>query len=222
MVIRKKTILLVSLIILLIVVGYINHQLTKQSLLESSAEYQQHEQTKLNEVQKLDNVNLEETSGKNVDIEDSDIEIVESTESQVSELTMETNNHIEEAISREGSRKSRNYFIEYRLSRDKLRAGLIDRLKEIINNEKTEQEIRSQAQKEIIRIGKLAEKELYIEGLIKAKGFEDALVFLKENSARIVVDADELNEQEVMQILEIIKNEANIEPSNIKIMKKFN
>ncbi len=81
--------------------------------------------------------------------------------------------------------QSKNYFIEQRLARDKLRASLIDRINEIVNNENTSDETRTEAQKKIMAIGgDLAEKELTIEGLIKAKGFEEALVFLTEENLK--------------------------------------
>ncbi len=43
--------------------------------------------------------------------------------------------------------QSKNYFIEQRLARDKLRASLIDRINEIVNNENTSDETRTEAQK---------------------------------------------------------------------------
>ena len=62
--------------------------------------------------------------------------------------------------------------------------------------------------------------ELYLEGLIKGKGFADALVFMNKDSARIVVDREELVQEDVMKILEIVTTETKLEASNIKIMKK--
>jgi len=217
MIIRKKTILMVSLIFLLVVVGFLNHQLTKQSLLESSNEYQDHE---MNELAENEDGNSVQTSAEE-DVAQEELEIVDSKDSEISDITTEANSSIEETISKEENIKSSNYFVEYRLSRDKMRSSLIDRLSDIVSNEKTNEEMRTEAQKEIMRIGSLIESELFIEGLIKAKGFEDALVFLQESSARIVVSVNDLTEQDVMKILEIVKSETNIDPADIKIMKKF-
>lgn len=219
MYIRKKTALIVSLICLLVVVGYINHELTKRSLLQSSGDYQQHEE-QLMKLSKTIDEDTVETS-----LEDSsaskDIDIVDSKSNIIEDLKKNADDDIESVITKEESFKNRNYFIEYRLSRDKLRATLIDRLNEIINNENTKEDIRASAQNEIIALGQVAELELSIEGLIKAKGFEDALVFLGDNSVRIVVSVNELTEQDVVKIFEIVKNETSIEASNIKIMKKL-
>ncbi len=218
MMIKKKTLLITSLVFLLIIVSYINHQLNKQSFLESSNEYYKHEENELNKIEAQDNNTVVETTSENITKEQSSNL---NSDNDVSKLSNKTDNTIEKTISLEQNRKSENYFVEYRLSRDKLRASLIERLYIIIENEKTTEEVRTIAQKEILRIGSISENELYIEGLIKGKGFEDVLVFLKENSARVIVDIKQLTEQDVMKIYEIVQSETNIEPVNIKIMKKF-
>lgn len=208
-VIKRKTLLITSLVFLLVVVGYVNHELNKQSLLSTSGDYERYEE---NEISRL-NDNLVKTNSENLtgrgEIND------------ITKLTEDTNNSIEETINIQKSETTYNYFIEYRLSRDRLRGSLIERLNDIIDNEKTTQEVRTSAQKEILRIGKIEENELYLEGLIKGKGFEDVLVFLKEDSARVIVDVKQLNEQDVMKILEILKNETDIDTKNIKIMERL-
>ncbi|WP_352420027.1 SpoIIIAH-like family protein [Proteiniborus sp.] len=220
MYIKKKTALIVSLICLLVVVGYVNHELTKRSLMQSSSDYQQHEENQLMELSKTIADDTVEISLEDLSTNE-EVEIVDSKNDTIKDLRMVTEDNIESVITKEESLNSNNYFIEHRLSRDKLRATLIDRLYEIINNENTNEDIRTKAQNEIIELGQVAELELNIEGLIKAKGFEDALVFLGDNSARVVVSVDELTEQDVVKIYEIIKSEANIETTNIKIMKKL-
>ncbi|WP_427339196.1 SpoIIIAH-like family protein [Caloranaerobacter sp. DY30410] len=223
MVIKKRTLLLVSLLIVLTIIGYINHSITKQALLETTSEYEKYEDKNLKDVLTDDNKTVETISTKYIQNENTnkDDKIIDSKDSTISSLSSKTENTIEENITKEENRRSNNYFVEYRLSRDKLRASLVERLNNIIDNEKTDEETRKKAQEEIIRIGNISEKELLIEGLIKAKGFEDALVFLKDNSVRVIVSADVLNEQDVMKILEIVKSETNFEPSAIKIMKKY-
>lgn len=220
MYIKKKTALIVSLICLLVVVGYVNHELTKRSLMQSSSDYQQHEENQLMELSKTIDEDTIETSLEDSNSEES-IDIVDSKDDEIEDLKKYAEENIETVITKEESLNSNNYFIEHRLSRDKLRATLIDRLNEIINNENTNEDMRNKAQNEIIALGQVSELELSIEGLIKAKGFEDALVFLGDNSARVVVSTDELTEQDMIKIFEIIKSETDIEATNIKIMKKF-
>ncbi len=217
----KKPTIIIILIVLLVVTGYINHNLTLKASSKVSNEYQKHEEMEL--TKKLDGNDkelVEAISEGKEDDDIDDIEILDTKDENVDKISKEANSNISQAISKEDSLRSKNYFIEQRLSRDKLRAGLIDRLNSIVENEKTSEDVRTEAQKKIMSIGDMAEKELTIEGLIKAKGFEEALVFITEENAKIVVSKDELTEQDVVKILDIVMGETNLDSSNIKIMKK--
>lgn len=192
--IKKRTVLVSSLVFLLMVVGYLNRQLTDDAMLKSSEGYKAYEKAEINKTINTENEKVLETSSKN-------IEIVENKK------TDNTNNN-------------GNYFVEHRLSRDKTRGETVDRLNKIIEDEKTKAETRDSAQNELIDIGDTSEMELFIEGIIKAKGFKDAVVFLNSDNARIVIDKEELLEQDVMKALEIVTSETELQAQNIKIMKK--
>ena len=224
MIIKRKNIVILALVCLLVFVGFLNNKINKMSLLDSSSEYKKHEENLLAENQ-LSKENKDETINTNSNLSlkeiDDELDIVDSKETQVSNIKDEINEEIEESIKTNSSISNADYFIEYRLSRDKLREGLIERLNEIINNEKTSTDVLKEAQREILKIGDISQSELYLEGLIKAKGFEDALVFLKEDSARIIISVDQLSQQDVMKVLEIVQNETSIPASNITISKKF-
>lgn len=217
----KKPAIIIVLIALLVVTGYINHNLTLKASSKVSSDYQKHEEMEL--AKKLDENDKElvEAISEEEEVDGfEDLEILDTNADNIDSISKEANSNISQVISKEDSLRSKNYFIEQRLSRDKLRAGLIDRLNTIVENESTSEEVRTEAQKKIMGIGDMAEKELTIEGLIKAKGFEEALVFLTEENAKIVVSIDELTEQDVVKILDIVMGETNLDTSSIKIMKK--
>ncbi|MBU5293163.1 SpoIIIAH-like family protein [Anaerosalibacter bizertensis] len=213
----KKPAIITILVALLVLTGYINHQMTQNSVSKISNDYQNHEEKELAKTQQENNKDSIETISKE---KDSKKENVGKEGENLSNLTEEINTNIEKNISKEENLKSRNYFVEHRLSRDKMRANLVDDLKDIVDDEKTNNEVRAKAQSEIIKMGEISEQELHIEGLIKAKGFDEALVFLKGDGAKIVVSSDELTEQDVIKILDIVKSETELDSSNIKIMKK--
>lgn len=214
----KKPAIITVLVILLVLTGYVNHQLTQRSMSEVPSDYQRHEEAEMAKARdNQDKSSIEAIS----EGEGSDVEVVEGTSKKnISELTKEINNNIGETISKEESLQSSNYFVEYRLARDKMRGNLVDRLKEIVDDERSSQDMITKAQNEIIRIGDMTEKELYMEGMIKAKGFQDALVFLKDDGVKVVVSTNNLTEQDVIKVLDIVKNETNFDSSQIKIMKK--
>lgn len=214
------------LLILLIFTGYLNYQFTQQALRKTSQEYKNYELSEMeNQAVSADysfednEDDLEIVDSKNED----EIEIVDSMinkEGSVAEVISSSNEVIKEEIGREASNIDRDYFVEYRLSRDKLRANLIDRLDTIVNNSQTNEAMRTEAQAEIINIGKISETELQIEGLVKSKGFDEAVVFLTDEDIKLVVSVDELSEKEMVKILDIVVSETNLTTEDIKIIKK--
>ncbi len=204
----KRPAIIGILVILLVFTGYLQHQLTQQSQLKSSKDYQNYELLEL----VTNDKDEEDVVVDNPSVDNSDLVVVDSTKTEDVDA-MET-------MYSEASMSSKNYFVEYRLSRDKLRASLVDRLDQIVNNANTTETVRSEAQKEIMKIGNHSETELQIEGLIKGKGFEDAIVFLSDKDIKIVVSSLELKEQDMVKILDIVKSETDYDANNIKIMKK--
>ena len=56
------------------------------------------------------------------------------------------------------------------------------------------------------------------ENLIKLKGFEETVILVNDNSINIIVDAENLNSNEVAQIQNIILNEFSVDIKNIHII----
>ena len=218
----KRPAIIGLLLVLLIFTGYLNYQLTQQALLKASTDYKNYE---VGEMEILEDT---EVSGVGdveelAEVPDDYIDIVDSVipgEANVASVISAGNDTIQDAMASDISKTNRNYFVEYRLSRDKLRANLVDRLDEIVNNNSTTEAVRTEAQEEIIKLGNISQKELEIEGLIKSKGFTEALTFIADKDIKIVVDSNELTEQDMVKILDIVKSETTFDMNNIKIMKK--
>ena len=64
------------------------------------------------------------------------------------------------------------------------------------------------------------ETELAIENLIKAKGFNDAIVIIHKDNVNVIIDKAELVPEEVA-ILDIVKRETEKDIDNIKIIPKI-
>ena len=205
------------LLILLVFTGYLNYQFTQQALRKTSKDYQRYEASE------RDNFLASEGRDEAEDNKDEEIEIVDSgqsSEDDVAQVVSSGNKDIKEQVGEEASNLNIDYFVEHRLSRDKLRANLIDRLVEIVDNDKTDDAKRAEAQEEIMEIGRISETELRIEGLVKSKGFEEVLVLLTDEDIKVVVSTDELTETDMVKILDIVKAETDFEMDSIKIMKK--
>lgn len=114
-----------------------------------------------------------------------------------------------------------DFYAEYRIERDRLRSERTDLLREAAKNGKIDDNLRQKAQDAIIKITLDRQKELEMENLIKAKGFSDALIFIRENSVNAIIKTNILSKEEVLQIADIIAKSTGIRPENITISTKL-
>lgn len=215
----KRPAIIGLLVVLLLFTSFLNYQLTQQSILKASSGYEQFESAEKENLNDERDVFSEKLPVKDDDADETQMDKNDDHDddsNDIDDLVSSRDENIGEAIEKDGD----NYFVDFRLSRDKIRAESIDRLDEIISNELTEKSTRTEAQEEVMNISKITEKELQIEGLIQSKGFNDALVFMTKEDIKIVVSASELNEQDMVKILDIVKSETDLEMEKIKIMKK--
>ena len=111
-----------------------------------------------------------------------------------------------------------NFFANYRTNRTDTRNEELMYLEAIISSSSSSAEAISNAEKEKIKIVTAMESELALEGLIKAKGFEDVIISDMNNSITVIVKSAELNKAEVAQIVEVVKGQTSYDIENIKII----
>ena len=109
-------------------------------------------------------------------------------------------------------------FSDYRLERERTRTQEITYIDSIISNTNTDQETLAEAQLMKLELTDTMEKEMLLEGLLKAKGFEDVFVTLGDESINVVVKDAELNQSEVAQILELVQRVTSASAQNVKII----
>ncbi|KAB3537381.1 SpoIIIAH-like family protein [Alkaliphilus pronyensis] len=224
--VRRKNFVIFSLVLILGLIGYINYSLNKQSLLQTSSELEGYELMMM-EVNKGD-VELGIEEGEEGDLVSSNVEevnvedtiIVDSLGDDPLNIAEETSAEISKIITSKENMQSSAYFIEGRLERDKKRSELVSHLDGIISSQHTTEEYRNQAQNMKLSIITNSEKEMLIEKMIVAKGFNDVIVYLSDNSINIVVQSEGLVQQEVAQIVDIVTRETDIAMDNIIIMEK--
>ncbi len=159
----KRPAIVDLLLVLLIFAGYLNYELTQQALTKTSKSYQKHEE--------MEKANFEKEND-NILAKNDDLELVELDNDKEEDVSQVISHNIDQVISQEAKDQEldRSFFVDYRLSREKLRANVVEKLDEIVKNEHTREEVRKEAQEEIIKIGRISEIELQIEGLVKSKG----------------------------------------------------
>ncbi len=117
-----------------------------------------------------------------------------------------------------GTEQTVSSFADFRTERERVRTQEITSIDSIINNENTDTQTLAEAQKMKLELTDTMEKELLIEGLLKAKGFEDAVITISDTAVNVIVKQKDLTKQQVAQVLEIVLREAgDISAENVKI-----
>ena len=110
-----------------------------------------------------------------------------------------------------------DYFSSAKLAREQSRAKNKETLMEIINNKSLDTKEKKTAVNQVAAITDAAEKENAAELMLEAKGFEDAVVSITDDSADIVINAGELTSQQIAQVQDIVKRKEGIAADKIVI-----
>ena len=110
-----------------------------------------------------------------------------------------------------------SYFQTYRTTRESTRDQEMLYYDAIIASETSSADAVKAAEQSKLDLIDLMDKELVVEGLIKAKGFEDCIVSISDLKVNAVVKANDLNATQVAQIVSVIQSQIATSIENIKI-----
>ena len=113
-----------------------------------------------------------------------------------------------------------NYFTSTALDRQEARDEAIDVLKLVTESDEASEAARAEAAERISKIAVDIQNEANIETLVKAKGFEECVAVISEDSVSVVVSAESLQAAETAQILSIVYETTGISPDKVSIINK--
>ena len=111
-----------------------------------------------------------------------------------------------------------SYFSTYRTTRESTRDQEMLYYDAIIASETSSEEAIKNAENAKLALIQQMEKELVVEGLIKAKGFTDCIISISDSNVNAVVKAQALTSTEVAQIVAVIQSQLSTSIENIKII----
>ncbi|PKM45022.1 MAG: hypothetical protein CVV03_06885 [Firmicutes bacterium HGW-Firmicutes-8] len=116
--------------------------------------------------------------------------------------------------------RQNEFFVEYRLERDRTRSQQIDLLREIVNNGNSAQETRGEANRRLLAISQAIEIEMKLENLIKAENFKDAVVFVQDKSVTIIVQTPVLTAVDKNKLTEIAVRATGLNGESVTVIPK--
>ncbi len=129
---------------------------------------------------------------------------------------------IEEGDSKDASNEktdAEDVFAQMSLERQQARDEAMEVLNAVAESDTAVDAMKEEAMNEIQQIAKDIECEANIESLVKAKGFEECVAVVSGETAQVIVKTEGLMENEVAQISEIVYEQANVVPDNLKIIE---
>ena len=121
--------------------------------------------------------------------------------------------------SKDVSEESADFFTQARLDREAGRSRSIETFNSLISNEDADAAAKETAQQGVLRLAQNTETEAAIENLLRAKGFEDAVCYINNDMANVVVKTDVLDAASAAKISEIVTEQSGIVQDKIKIME---
>lgn len=115
----------------------------------------------------------------------------------------------------------KEFFIEYRLERDRNRDRQMEIMREIVNNKNTGEEARREAQKRLLTISGNMEKEMELENLLKARNYKDAVALLQEQGLTVVIKVPRLSADDIARVTEVAEQTTSIDRSKIVVIAKM-
>ncbi|MFW6237816.1 MAG: SpoIIIAH-like family protein [Halanaerobiales bacterium] len=113
-----------------------------------------------------------------------------------------------------------DFFIEYRMERDKARSEQIDVYREMINNPNTDEASKKEAQQEMLDLTDKMEKEMEIESLIRARGYNDSLAYIHDGSVDVIIRTGGLSQEDVARIGDIVVKTTGFSFDDVTIIEK--
>ncbi len=121
-----------------------------------------------------------------------------------------------QSVSSGDTTASADFFVTYRADRLATRNQSMLDLDEIIKSGSEEAIKNAEAEK--LALTTTMENELKLEGLIKAIGFEDAVVITTSENVSVILRSGELKSEQVAQVLQIVTDETGKTAASVRII----
>lgn len=192
MVFKRKQFVVLSLVIMIVIAGYLQYSYRKSSISVSDKE-----NGKLGEAVYVDNKDLSSENDENND-----------------------DKNILNDIG--ASKHANDFFAQAKLDREVTRSKDTDTLKQITEDVNASKDIKTKAYEQMIALVENSDKEMRVEMLVKEKGFSEVIaIFGDDGSLDIFVKAPSLTSTKVAQISDVVSRQAKIDIEKIHIKNVY-
>lgn len=203
----KKQLILTGLVLTLGAAVYLNWQFSSNTDLLSGADAV----SVSKELGEAEFVNT--SSDKKVGESSTEKSTVKSTAKETEKATEKNTNDKTTTTSL----NSDEYFAQAKLEREETQDKIAEMTQDILESVEESDTAKTEAVTQAAQLATILEQQTNIESLIKAKGFEDCLVFIQNGECSIVVKDSKLTDEDTLIIKDIVTGQTGISIDKIKI-----
>lgn len=123
-------------------------------------------------------------------------------------------------VSLEKSDSVESFFAQTALDRQRARDEALEVLQTVVGSEEALEDSKQSAMAQMTRIASEIQTESNIESLVMSKGFDDCVAVISDGKCSVVVKSEGLLPNQISQIKEIVFEQAEILPTDVKIIEK--
>ncbi len=203
---RKKTLILLSMLLVVLAIGVINGRLAEKDVMTASEEYVDYEIQEMDEHDGevlVDSINISAAPGTSADA---------NVEASVESAVVITSDDTEDIKNADA------FFAEIRATIDMDRNEILSMLTSVIAESSGAE--KDNATKQKLRIIEYMNTEKVIESLIVNKGFAEAFVIMTDTSVNVTVNKGELTQSDVAKIIDVVMRETGRPANQVVIQNK--
>lgn len=114
-------------------------------------------------------------------------------------------------------KSSDEYFAQAKLDREETQDKIAEMTQEILKSAEESEAAKTEAVTQAAQLATILEQQTNVESLIKAKGFEDCLVFIQNGECSIIVKDNDLTSEDTIIIKDIVTGQTGVAIDKIKI-----
>lgn len=160
--------------------------------------------------------NSDETAGNETASADASESALNEDSGDDSLVSASLEDEVSDTVSASSS-KVVNAVTTARLTKEQSRAKNKELLMNIINSESVTKEQRKEATNKLMTLSDYMEKEASAEQVLSAKGYENAMVSMSEESVDVMVSLDEITDVDRAKIEDVVQRKTGVSINNIVI-----
>ena len=219
-ILKRNQLIVLVISLMLITAGYLNFTSNQENIQTSTIA--DRDDTTIGDAQLVSTVPSDDEQNKIENLINGEISVNQNENSAI-----ENETPVGDAVSNDPENEETvetdtedYYFTTSKLDRSTMYSELLETYQDMYNNTNATAEQKSEALEKINEINNRKNAIMIAENLIIAKGFEDTVIFVNDESVSVVIEAEELKQEDVAKIQNIVSRELNVGAEKIHISNK--